>query len=341
MILAVHSGANGQNPTRVGTTAANFLEIGYGAAGAAMGDAYVSTVRDASAMYWNPAGLALMNSSEAIFTAQPWVADISASFAGVALKLGDIGTLGLSFVNVDYGDMEVTTLAMQEGTGESFSPHDVALGISYARQLVTWFAFGATAKFVNSNIWHSDATAFAFDLGVLVNTEFFSPTDDRNNGLCIGMSISNYGTQLKYDGLDLLNPIDIEPGEQGNYADVRGQFQVQSWQLPLLFRLGVSVTPLSLEHHRVVLAVDALHPNNNSESMNVGGEYTFSIPDVADVNLRGGYKGIFMENSQYGMTMGIGLQSRFIAGYAVRFDYAFRDVGMLGNTHCYGISVTF
>jgi len=43
--------ANG--PNRVGTTAANFLEIGYGPAGIAMGDAYVSKVNDLSAVYWN------------------------------------------------------------------------------------------------------------------------------------------------------------------------------------------------------------------------------------------------------------------------------------------------
>ena len=43
--------ALGQKPYRVGTTTANFLEIGYGTAGIAMGDACVSSVNDVSAIY--------------------------------------------------------------------------------------------------------------------------------------------------------------------------------------------------------------------------------------------------------------------------------------------------
>jgi hypothetical protein len=253
----------------------------------------------------------------------------------------DVGTLGLSFISVDYGEMEVTTLAMQDGTGERFAPHDVAIGLSYARKLVTWFSFGATAKYINSTIWHSDASAFAFDLGVIINTEFFSPTEDRTNGLCIGMSISNYGTPLKYDGLDLINPIDIAPNEQGNYSEVPGQFRVQGWQLPLLFRIGASITPVGTESHRFVLSVNALHPNNNSESVNLGGEYSLSVPSIGEISLRAGYKALFMKDSQYGLSWGVGLKSMFLEGHGVRFDYAFRQVGMLGNAHSYGVSVLF
>ena len=48
------------------------------------------------------------------------------------------------------------------------------------------------------------------------------------------MSISNYGTRLQYDGIDLLNPIDIAPFEDGNFADVPGQFRPGQWELPFL-----------------------------------------------------------------------------------------------------------
>jgi len=196
-----------QNPTRVGTTAANFLEIGFGAAGNAMGDSYVSIANDLTSVYWNPAGLAYMKQSEAQFIYQPWLIDV---------VLPGIGTLALSLISMDYGEMEVTTLEMQEGTGEQFSVNDMAFSISYGRKLVQWFSFGASAKYISSHIWHTSAQAFAADMGVIINTKFFSSTGNREHGLNIGMSISNYGTRMRYDGIDLINPIDIKPDEAPN-----------------------------------------------------------------------------------------------------------------------------
>ena len=60
----------------------------------------------------------------------------------------------------------------------------------------------------------------------------------------IGMSISNYGTRLRYDGIDLLTPIDPEPDEFGNYDNVEGIYKTSDWELPLIFRMGISVQPI-------------------------------------------------------------------------------------------------
>ena len=211
-----------QKPTRVGTTVANFLEIGYGTAGCSMGDAQVSLSNDVSSMYWNPAGLARLKSSQVMFVTQPWIADMNTSFTAVGIVLPNIGTFGAGVILMDYGQMEVTTMAMQEGTGEMFTPKDMAIYVSYARNLVDWFSFGVSGKFINSSIWHLSATALAFDMGVIIKTPFFSPNDKNEDGMSIGMSISNYGTTLKYDGLDLLNPIDVAPSEAGNYKNPSG-----------------------------------------------------------------------------------------------------------------------
>ena len=47
-----------QGVSKVGTTGAAFLEIGIGARAVAMGNAFVGTANDVTALYWNPAGLA-------------------------------------------------------------------------------------------------------------------------------------------------------------------------------------------------------------------------------------------------------------------------------------------
>jgi len=123
-------------PYRVGTTAANFLEMGIGSAGNAMGEAYVSVTRDLSSIYWNPSGLGYMENSEVLFMYQPWIADINVGFASAAIVLPRIGTLGVSVTNMDYGRTEVTTLAMQEGTGETFAVNEYAISFSYGRRIV-------------------------------------------------------------------------------------------------------------------------------------------------------------------------------------------------------------
>ncbi|RPH38263.1 PorV/PorQ family protein [bacterium] len=262
--LLCSAGGFAQKPIRVGTTAANFLEIGFGAAGTAMGDAQVSMENDVSSIYWNPAGLARLEKSEVSFVTQPWIADMNASFAALGVVIPDFGTVGAGLILMDYGEIPVTTMTMQEGTGEKFSPQDMAIYLSYARNLADWFSLGVSGKLISSSIWHMNATAAAFDLGVLIKTDFFSPTGDNVHGLNIGMSISNYGSPLKYDGLDLLNPIDIAPGDAGNYRDASGQFRLQEWELPLIFRIGASVTAMKTDDHEVIVAVDALHPNNKA-----------------------------------------------------------------------------
>ncbi|KAA3616742.1 MAG: hypothetical protein DWQ05_12085 [Calditrichaeota bacterium] len=330
-----------QKPYRVGTTAANFLEIGFGGAGNAMGEAYVSAARDLSAIYWNPAGLAFMEQNEAQFFYQPWIADINISFAGVGIVLPNIGTLSLGVFSADYGTMDVTTVFQQEGTGDSFSSSDIAASLSFSRRLADWFAFGATAKYVSSNIWHSTARAFALDLGVLIDTQFLSVTGSKADGMSIGMSISNYGTRLKYDGIDLYNPIDILPNEAGNFRDTPGQFHLENWELPLIFRVGVSITPLIVGNQRLLITADALHPNNNSESVNLGGQYKLKLSSNSTFYLRGGYKALFMEESEFGVSAGGGMDLRLLNNLGLKLDYAYRGVGILGKTHSYSVGFLF
>ena len=328
-------------PYRVGTTAANFLEIGFGSSGAAMGDAAVASVEDLSAIYWNPGRLAYIKQSEAQFMYQPWIADINTSFTAVGLKVEGVGTFAAALYQVAYGDMNVTTMQQQDGTGEMYAANDYAFTLSYARKLAQWFAFGASAKYVTQKVWHSNASAFAIDLGMVVDTDFFSPTGARSDGLTIGMSISNYGTRMKFDGMDLMQPIDLDPFEAGNYAYAEGQFKTLEWELPLIFRIGAAIHPIASARQRLSLEVNALHPNNNSESVNLGVQYRYTIPSFGDFYLRTGYKALFMAESQYGATFGGGLKFIMMHNLAMRIDYAYRDVGLLGKMHAYTFSVLF
>jgi hypothetical protein len=301
----------------------------------------VAVANDLSAIYWNPAGLSSLKGVGIQFMIQPWVVNINTIFAAGAVNVPRIGTFALSLTQIGYGQMDVTTLAYQEGTGEQYTANELALTFSFGRRLVPWFSFGANAKLIQSNIWHASANAFALDLGVLVNTHFFSVTGEKADGMVIGMSISNYGTRMKYDGIDLYQPIDISEYEEGNYGDVAGQFRTQEWELPLLFRIGVAVKPIVSNFATLTLAADALHPNNNTESINIGFAFKFKFPGNGAIVFRGGQKALYMDEPQFGLTGGLGLEWNFLNNRKIIVDYAYKTMGILGNVHATTIGLNF
>lgn len=341
LISAMSRPAFAQKPDKVGTTAVSIFEIGFSTAGNAMGDARVASARGVESIYWNPAGLAQLKGNEMFFFNQPWLVGISTGLAGVAVDIPGVGKAGLSMTYADYGEMEVTTVNQQEGTGELFSASDYVMALTFARNLAQWFSLGLNLEYYTSSIYHTKASAIAADLGVIVKTDFFTEKGNMEDGLVIGMSINNYGSPMVYEGKDLLASIDILPNEDGNYRYVPGQYKLSEWELPLLFRIGVAAFPIATAHHRLEVEVDAIHPNNNSEYVNVGAEYSYLRGRFGKLFLRGGYKGLFMESSQYGMSAGAGLELRLLGNRRLRLEYAFRDVGVLGNSQSYSVQLGF
>ncbi len=172
--------------SKIGSTAAPFLNIAVSPRAISMGGAFVATANDVSGLYWNPAGVAQVESNEAMFSYSKWFADITYNWAGAMLNLEGAGTVGLSVTYLDYGDIEITTLSEQDGTGQFYSAYDMALGLTYAYNLTDRFSLGGTVKYIQQKIWNSSASAFAVDLGVLFNSDI--------NGLRIGATITNFGS---------------------------------------------------------------------------------------------------------------------------------------------------
>ncbi len=329
--FAVNSFAQGfvSDVSKKGTTAAPFLTIGQGARGAGMGSAYVGAVEDVSAIYWNPAGLAKINGVNVMFDHTNWLADIKYNFVAAAYSLGDLGTVGVSFTSSDIGDMKVTTIEKPEGTGETFTAKDVVFSLAYAINLTDNFSIGFNPKMVYQSIWQMDATAFALDMGVQYRTPF--------DGMILAMSISNFGTKMQLSGNSNLVLYDSDPGNTGNNGKIPAYLETNAWTLPLYFRVGVAYHPVFTETHKITLAVDALHPNDNYESLNAGAEYTYN--DF--ISIRGGYKSLFLQDSEETFSLGFGVQQQLIGNVAVRVDYAYQDFGRLDNIQKFTIGISF
>ncbi|MCC6398818.1 MAG: PorV/PorQ family protein [Bacteroidetes bacterium] len=321
--------ASAQKVTKVGTTAAKFLSIPVGARALGMGGAFVGVASDASAMFWNPAGMARAKQAEVLVNHAEWLADIDFNWGGVMMPLGDLGTVGVSVTSLSMAEMERTTEEQPDGTGQTFSAGSFALGLSYAKNLTDWFSIGGTARYVNEHIWNSNATGFAVDIGTLFTTPF--------DGLTFGAGISNFGTKLQMSGDDLLVQKDISPNN-GNNANVNANLSTESFDLPLTLRIGVAYQALENEDQSLILAVDAAHPNDNAEYLNLGIEYAFFQRIVW---LRGGYKAIGATDSEEKFTVGGGVRYGLTSDLVFRLDYAFERFGRLSNVHKFSVALMY
>lgn len=329
IIFIFLTAASAFGQSKIGSTAAPFLNIGVGPRAISMGGAFTATANDISALYWNPAGASRSSTNEAIFAHSTWFADINYEWAAAMVKLGDAGTVGLNLTYLNYGEMEITTLAEQDGTGQMFSANDLSLGLTYAYNLTDRFSLGGTVKYVQQKIWNSSASAFAVDLGVLFLSDIY--------GLRIAATITNFGTGMRMDGQDLLVQHDIDPNNYGNNDQILASLRTDEFPLPLTFRIGLAMDIVDIEQHRLTLAVDALHPNDNDESINIGGEYMFNNL----IAFRLGYKSLFLSNSEEGFTAGVGLNYDFASDFGVRVDYAYQDFGVLDYTQHFSLGVKF
>lgn len=317
--------------SKVGTTAATFLEIGIGAKANGMGGAFVSLSNDATALYWNPAGAAHLMQNEAQVVHTNWIADTKLDYAALVLPFGELGTLGFSYTSLNMPDMKVRTVEMPEGTGEYFSAGDLALGVSYARTLTDRFSIGFNAKYIQESIWHMTASAFAVDFGTLFRTDLFG-------GMVIGASISNFGTKMKLAGRDTRTFERVDPAKLGSNDQVPYIIDLNSWDLPLLFRIGVSTSPIKTEDFKWTVAVDALHPSDNYESVNAGTEISYQ----GFLSIRGGYQSLFLKDHEGGLSLGIGLNSKTLfSNNIVTFNYSYRDFGKLKSTQMFSLGITF
>ena len=326
-VLLFHAGASGQS--KVGTTAGQFLGISVGPRAAAMGSAYVASNEDVTSLYWNPGAVAQAGKSQLIFSNTDWLVGTKFRWLGFLLSLDEDNAVGVSLTQLDYGEEDVTTVAAPNGTGERWSAQDLAIAFTYSRRLTDRFSMGASVKYIDQRVWNESATAFAFDLGLLFVTGF--------NDMRLGVSMTNFGGDLKLDGRDLLQRVDIDPANSGSNKALVGSIKTDPWPIPLSFRVGVAMDVYKDDMLRLTLATDALMPNDNDGSVNVGGEFGWS--DM--VFLRGGYKSVFAESAEDGLSLGAGLKYTAAGIGALEVHYAWTQFGAFGNLNTIALGFSF
>ncbi|RKX30244.1 MAG: hypothetical protein DRP46_05845 [Candidatus Zixiibacteriota bacterium] len=291
---------------KVGTTGVNFLELGVSARAMGMAEAYTAGVTDASAVYYNPAGLTYVYGRQAMFTHIDLPAGINYEFFALAYPMESVsGVVGIGIYALNTGDILRTDYSYPTGVDQSgnkqyFSAGDLAVSLSYSRFLTDKFSLGVTARYIQENLELEKASGWSADVGTCYNSGY------RN--FKIGMVISNFGPDMKF---------------------IKDEFP-----LPMNFKFGASIDAVDSDNHLIMLAAEGSHPGDNEEKYNVGIEYWFQDKFSLRVGERFNY-------DSDGFTAGGGLVLPIGEEFDLSVDYAYQEFGFLNEVHRFSLGLVF
>ena len=310
---------NDQDISKVGTTAAQFLKISSGGRGLAMGSANVAITNNLSSSFWNPAGLAHLKGIQVYFENNGWLAGTDYNFGSFGFEWPRVGVLSLSITMLTTPDDLVRTIENPTGTGEKFNAQDMSIGISIGKSLTNQLSLGASIKNIRQRIWHSTGQTIATDIGV----QYKTPIKD----IILGASIANFGNDISLIGRDMNLSVDPDPNNQGNIEFVNAQYETDVFPLPLLFRVGLGGHIINKERLSVLFAIDAVHPNDNYEYLNLGLETNINNM----FSIRAGYPGIGKKDAIEGLSVGVGIKYPIMkTSNTLVIEYTSADFGPLG-----------
>lgn len=320
MVLAALAAGGAHAQSKTGTSIGQFLLIEPSARFSAMGNVGVALYDGIQGVYYNPAALGSVDRYALQASHSDWLAGIDYDYLAVGAPFGTWGSAMLSVTYLGSGEMDVRTVERPHGTGERYSVSDLAVGLAYGRPISDRFSAGAQLNYIQETIWHTSMRSMVLNVGAIYRIS--------ENGLHIGSSISNIGTKGQFKGRDLAMQYDNDPDRYGDNSALPGERYTGEFPLPILFRVGLGLPQRLSADSRVLLEVDAFHPSDNTEAVSMGAEWTWKEM----LSLRGGYQNLAQEDTETGLTLGIGLKGR-IGQPEFQFDYSWADYGRLEETH--------
>jgi type IX secretion system protein PorV len=278
---------------KVGTFGGQFLEIGTSARATAMGSAYTAIADDASAVFWNPAGLVEARGTQFHLSQVEWPADINLSSAVMSFNPSIMpGTFGLSMRALWLDPMLVRTAYLPEGNGQTFDAGSVGFGLSYGRFWTDKFSAGFTLSFLHMGLAEQSVNTAGFDFGIIYRIGI--------RGLRLGMVIQNLGGKIRYDDLAAKMPTD--------------------------FKVGASFNVLQNRDSHLLASFEFGHPSDNAERSNVGLEYKMRDLFYGRAGYNIGYDSAALSWG-FGVVINTGSTSKAV------FDYSNVDMQDLSYVH--------
>lgn len=316
----------GEENTKRAQTGMKFLSASLSPRVAGLGGAGTTLQLKSTALFYNPAGMAQMqNFGHANAGMMQWIADINYNNASLALRPADgrYGVFGVTFMQVDYGELEGTRRAgndqgyVETGT---FSPSSWAVGLGYAYPITDRISVGAKVKYAKQSLGPSvmsaDGTTKSNDLGTGAY-DFGIQYDTDYRGIEVAMSVRNFSPEVQYEQ--------------------------QSFELPMELSVGISTDILEATNmvsgpnnqHSFNVLVKGVTPRDFTERLHFGGEYTF----MDMFSLRSGYT---VPNADFeeGVNLGAGLQMT-VSGFELGADYSYTTYDVFNGVNRIAVNVGF
>lgn len=329
--------------TGYGTTSAEFLLFGAGARGTALGNSYAALASDVSALYYNPAGTALMTRPGITIGTYDYVDGTRYSWGGLVFPFsGGSRAVGLQAGTFGFKDQPVYTAEQPNGDGSTYSVSETFVGLTFAQNFSDRFSAGLTAKGIFDELGTVSGQAFAVDFG----TNFHASL--AGHPVRLGFVLSNLGSTLKYEGSALNRGIDRDSTGGGPASEpVPSELKTKGFSLPTTFNLGLAYDIMSAGNNRLTALASFNQPNNNKAGFGVGTE--FQADHLGGSAFGGAIRGSFNyaaannidvqaqsslsdEENLQGLAFGGGLN--YLSGnFSLGVDYAFKYMGVLGGTN--------
>jgi hypothetical protein len=343
--------ANKDN-TGYGTTAAEFLLLGGGARGTALGSAFSSLADDVSGLYYNPAGIAAMQRPGVSIGTYDYVAGTRYTWGGLVFPFSEgARAIGLQVGTFGFGDQKIYTVEDPEGIANgTYSVRETFVGLSLAQNFSDRFSAGITPKGVFDNLGTANGSAFAVDFGANFHASL------SGHPIRLGFALQNLGSNLTYSG-DALN-VDVPREDTGGQTTLPqpGQLRTKGFNLPTVFRVGLTYDLMTGQSNRLTLLSDFNQMSSNRAGFSGGAEWALNQLGGSPfgVALRGSYT--YAPANNFDLTnplsdtalndeenlQGLGLGGGINYGrnnFNLGVDYAYRYMGILGATHFFSFSL--
>ena len=294
-----------------------FLMISPGARAAGMGEAFVAIADDATAVFWNPAGLAFQTGGEITAMHSNWLpqlaSDLYYDFLAYRQEIEGVGVIGANVVYLNLGD--------QNRTGENaedlgtFSSYEFAISASFGAKISQNMAVGLSLRYIRSSLapigagsekGDGRANAFAVDLGWLYKAGFL-------RGLSFGANLSNLGPKITYIDAAQADPLPTNLKIGAAYKVLDSEFNRLTFALEFNKLLVVRNPDGTSEQFYRAIIKDWDSDELKEVIVNVGAEYWYSNM----IALRAGYHSDKEGKVNYA-AFGFGLKYSLY-----RFDFAY------------------
>ena len=202
-----------------GGRAGAFLLRGVGARAMGMGGAFTAIADDATATYWNPAGLGRLRGPQLAGMYTVLSLDRVHNFIGYVQPLGIVGVVGISWV--DFGVSKIEGRDSSGNPTEDFGDSEMAFGVSYGKGFADVVYIGGTFRYLFHTLADNKGSGRCFDVGVLL----------KLSNISFGMAVRNIGGVVRWDT--------DSDREEELPKDVRLGIAVDLGRIPLNFAVEV------------------------------------------------------------------------------------------------------